>query len=232
MQYTRRIHPRSRSLKLTLSPSGEVIVTTPRFIPEFAVKQFVIQHKEWIETHRTQIEMKKKSLLNSEADTFLYFGQAYKTKIKLDHRKKVGVEVDEKNKTLIINPVAPNKKSAERALTRFLESALHEFVITAVENLTKNMNVEVQKITFRRQSTRWGSCSSLGNLNFNWQLVHAPEPVIRYVIVHELAHRVHMDHSTQFWKLVERFDPEFRKHRGWLKRHGMILQGYDVGNLL
>ncbi len=83
------------------------------------------------------------------------------------------------------------------------------------------MNTSINKITLRQQKTRWGSCSSAGNLNFNWRLVHYPPEVIDYVIIHELAHRTHMDHSSSFWQLVARYDPDHLKHRNWLKKHGV-----------
>ena len=85
------------------------------------------------------------------------------------------------------------------------------------------MDINFNSITLREQKTRWGSCSSKGNLNFNWRLVHYRPEIIDYVIIHELAHRTHMNHSAKFWQLVEKYDPEYRKHRGFLKRHGMAV---------
>jgi len=85
------------------------------------------------------------------------------------------------------------------------------------------MNTTYQNVTLKEQKTRWGSCSSKGNLNFNWRLVHFEPPIIDYVIVHELAHRTHMNHSADFWSLVATFDPEYRIKKGWLKRNGLSL---------
>jgi predicted metal-dependent hydrolase len=78
-------------------------------------------------------------------------------------------------------------------------------------------------ITIRNQRTRWGSCSGKGNLNFNCMLMLAPPRVIEYVIVHELCHRKHMDHSPAFWALVERHLPDWQERRGWLKQNGSAL---------
>ena len=85
------------------------------------------------------------------------------------------------------------------------------------------MQTSYNKITLRRQKTRWGSCSSKKNLNFNWQLVYFEPKIIDYVIIHELAHLTHMNHSKNFWQLVEKYDPEYKKHVGWLKRNGLNL---------
>jgi len=85
------------------------------------------------------------------------------------------------------------------------------------------MQVGYQKITIREQKTRWGSCSSKGNLNFNWRLVLAPEGVLNYVVVHELAHRREMNHSPRFWQIVADIMPDYRQYREWLRLFGECL---------
>lgn len=87
----------------------------------------------------------------------------------------------------------------------------------------QQMQVSYGTIAIREQKTRWGSCSSRGNLNFNWRLILAPEPVLDYVVVHELAHRKEMNHSTRFWGIVEEMMPDYRQYRGWLKQYGDCL---------
>ena len=79
------------------------------------------------------------------------------------------------------------------------------------------------RITIRDQKTRWGSCSGKGTLSFNWRLMLAPPAVLDYVVVHELCHLTHMDHSKAFWTLVESVCPDYRIHRKWLKEHGQEL---------
>ena len=87
------------------------------------------------------------------------------------------------------------------------------------------MNVTYGRITIRDQKTRWGSCSSRGNLNFNWRLLLMPEAVMDYVIVHELAHRREMNHSAAFWQIVETYLPDYRERRQWLKENGIRYSG-------
>lgn len=87
------------------------------------------------------------------------------------------------------------------------------------DELCPRLGVAYNRLTVRGAKTRWGSCSQKGNLNFNWKLMMAPEPVIDYVIIHELAHLKEMNHSKNFWKLVAEHCPKWRTHRKWLKSH-------------
>ena len=86
-----------------------------------------------------------------------------------------------------------------------------------IQYYAKIMGVTYGRITLREQKTRWGSCSSKGNLNFNWKLALMPDEILDYVVVHELAHRMEMNHSDKFWKIVENVLPDYRERRKWLK---------------
>ncbi len=78
-------------------------------------------------------------------------------------------------------------------------------------------------LTIRGQRTRWASCSPSGAMSFNWRLLLAPEPVVDYVVWHEVCHLDVMDHSPRFWNLVARHCPDHREHSAWLRRNGATL---------
>lgn len=82
------------------------------------------------------------------------------------------------------------------------------------------MGVSYGRISIRMQKTRWGSCNREGNLNFNCLLMMAPPRVLDYVVIHELSHRIEMNHSARFWAQVEKAMPDYRVPRKWLKEHG------------
>ena len=89
-----------------------------------------------------------------------------------------------------------------------------------VDRMARQMGLTYGRITIRRQKSRWGSCSAKGNLNFNCLLMLTPPEVRMYVVVHELCHRMEMNHSARFWNLVEQVLPDYRRQVAWLKQHG------------
>ncbi len=95
-----------------------------------------------------------------------------------------------------------------------------EYIPERVEHFAKIVGVDYERITIRNQKTRWGSCSSKGNLNFNCLLMLTPPEVIDYVVVHELCHRKEMNHSKAFWSEVEKVIPDYKRWVKWLKVEG------------
>ena len=106
---------------------------------------------------------------------------------------------------------------------RELAKQAAEVLPERVHYFAKSMGVTVNRITIRSQRTRWGSCSAQGNLNFNCLLMLCPVEVRDYVVIHELCHRKHLNHSADFWAEVERYCPNYRIHRKWLKDNGAVL---------
>lgn len=225
--YIHKKNSRSRSLKISVSGTGEVIVSTPPFTPRFLIDRFVQTHASWIEIEQRKVLQKKQFLVTPT--TVSLFGTTYTKKTLFSPTLPLGISLQ--GKTLLFNPTdSPYLSDPEKIetqyqknLTRFLKSTAASYILPRTQQLATNMSTSFGKITLREQKTRWGSCSSKGNLNFNWRLVHFLPAIIDYVIIHELAHRTHMNHSSQFWHLVAQFDPAYRTHQGWLQRNGLTL---------
>ncbi len=121
-----------------------------------------------------------------------------------------------KEKTADKEPIKPFtceeiEELAQRALT---------VIVPKVEAYATMIGVTYGKITVRNQVSRWGSCTAKGNLNFNCLLMLCPSYVLDYVIIHELCHRRHMNHSEAFWKTVELYCPEYKSAKAWLRENG------------
>ena len=113
--------------------------------------------------------------------------------------------------------------SVERLTTEQLKQLAEEakaYLPQRVRYYAGKMSVSYGRITIRNQRTRWGSCSGKGNLNFNCLLMLMPEAVIDYVVVHELCHRIEMNHSKRFWDQVARVLPDYRSQKDWLRQNG------------
>ena len=117
----------------------------------------------------------------------------------------------------------PGTEAAERRSERIETKGLKETITKRVSYFARLMGVSYRNITIREQKTRWGSCSSEKNLNFNWKLILAPPEVLDYVVVHELCHLKEMNHSKAFWDEVEKVMPEYETYKLWLKENGWRL---------
>lgn len=113
-----------------------------------------------------------------------------------------------------------------RRLTDYLKAEAKRILTDRAHHHAKALDRTPARITIRDTRSRWGSCSSNGNLSFSWRLILAPASVLDYVAAHEVAHLVEMNHSPRFWRLVERLVPDYKRHRAWLKRNGGTLHGY------
>lgn len=117
-------------------------------------------------------------------------------------------------------PSQKEKTPYERRLEAPYRQAAKEYIPKRVAYYAQLLGVTYATISIRDQKTRWGSCSSKGNLSFSWRLILAPPKVLDYVVVHELCHRKEMNHSPRFWVLVESMIPDYKTHRKWLKENG------------
>lgn len=126
--------------------------------------------------------------------------------------------------------IAKGRKAQQ--LPPFTDDEIKKLADEAIGDITERVKkyasligVTVNRITIRNQKTRWGSCSSKGNLNFNCLLMLCPENVRDYIVVHELCHRKEMNHSPNFWAQVEKIIPDYKMHQKWLKENGNMIIG-------
>lgn len=220
ISYIHKVHPLSRSVKLKVEADGQLYVITPKRFSSNMIESFILQNTAWIQQMQQKIKTLKVHQNND--DSVNVFGKKYAKVLTTDTSAKLGVQL-KGNQALIKLPSGqkPTKTAQETVINRFIKATAEKYIVPRTHQLAEIMQVTFGRITMREQKSRWGSCSSHGNLNFNWRLVHYPTAIIDYVIIHELAHRQEMNHSAAFWSIVRRYDPAFLQHRGWLKRHGL-----------
>jgi predicted metal-dependent hydrolase len=115
---------------------------------------------------------------------------------------------------------AKRVETCKKVLQNWYKRQLTEYLNQQLDLMATTIGVDFGEVKVRSYKRRWGSCSSTGVLSFNLLLAMAPTFVVDYVMIHELCHRVHMNHSAPFWALVRRFCPEFELAKQWLKDNG------------
>lgn len=110
-----------------------------------------------------------------------------------------------------------------RRVEAFLKLGARDALSTACDGYSAQIGREYGRLTLRDVRSRWGSCTTEGNLMFSWRLIMAPPEILNYVAAHEVAHLAEMNHAPAFWEIVRTLDPNFKEHRHWLRENGAQL---------
>lgn len=200
----RLIRSARKTVAIQINRTGEVTVRAPRQCPQSFIDAFITEKTPWIQRKLQEVRQREMERARDAAD-------------------RESGKTDAPGGCL--RPLTPAEEQVFRARAA-------EIFGRKVAYYAARMGVTYQRITIRDQKTRWGSCSSKGNLNFNWRLLLAPVPVLDYVIVHELAHRREMNHSKRFWDIVGETMPDYETHRRWLRDHGDSLMRKAVSDFI
>lgn len=208
-----RRHAQARRLVLRLNSCGTgVIVTVPNGISRRRALEFAERSQTWI---AQQIE-KHGGLIRLEPGQVIPLrGVAHE--IRHAETRRGVVSVDDACGHI---HVPGDPAHATRRLLEFLKAKAREDLTLASRRYAALMDVSFRRIIIRDQKSRWGSCSSAGELSYSWRLILTPGYVLDYVAAHEVAHLRHLDHSPRFWRLVLTHCPDVGKARTWLRKHG------------
>ncbi|MGH1428250.1 MAG: M48 family metallopeptidase, partial [Arenicella sp.] len=165
----------------------------------------------------------KREYINGE--TWLLFGQHITLKIDSAHTSSTQFIAETQELRITVGSRVRNTQQfIKKKVETWYKEIATEYLNTTLPTLAEAMNVQYQSINIRDYKARWGSCSASANLSFNWRIFMAPAPVIDSVIVHELAHITHFNHSKKFWDLVYLHCPDYQKQHAWLKENQYLLQ--------
>ncbi len=211
-----RASKRARRLSLRVSRlDGRVTLTAPHGANKDEAIQFAKERLDWIRGHLAQTAPSEVPGIGS---TLPFRGQS--VTLARGQARVVKVAGDR----MLLPPQSPDR-DAIRA-EAFLKEAARAALVAASDTYAAKVGRDYGRITLRDTRSRWGSCSSRGNLSYSWRLIMAPPEVLDYVAAHEVAHLVHMDHSRAFWAQVEAIFPGYQAPRKWLKDHGADLHRY------
>lgn len=214
---------RSQRVRILADQKKGIVVVLPESAHERDAHKFVELQSDWVFRHWRRHERLKQMhgdhlLPLGERPEVWYLGKTYRIQVE-QYKGRPSVHFD--GEKVVIQCF--DNKDADRLLNRWYTQQARAVIATSLLQYTEKMKVKYQDFVLKDQKTRWGSCSSLGNLYFNWRLIKAPKEVLDYVVVHELAHIKEMNHSDRFWRIVVEYSKDYKKHTKWLKDNAFLL---------
>ncbi len=212
---------------ISVHPERGVVIRAPFWMPSFAIQRFIDEKTAWIIQALAKSKPSRPEKEYKEGEGHLYFGQEYPLRINLvDTPVRTSAELSEDSILITIY----RGHGGEKKNLEIKEGLLRWYVETGIAVITEKVNlysgkigVDYSRIDIKKVSSIWGSCSPSNRLCFNRKLIMAPHDVVDYVVIHEVCHLVHRNHSSRFWGMVAKFDPKYREHRRWLFRNHLLL---------
>ncbi len=214
---------RRRSVALQIR-HGQLAVLAPYYVDKLQIDQFVALKQQWINNH-----LQRQAVLHSVPDYLAlqqlpFLDEQLQLKIVPDHHNAASRDAMTLWVQLSRRVKAENHRTKTIQLLQFwYQQQAQNWFNQRVSYWQQLMGVTVSGVEIKNWKQKWGSCSASGVVSFNWRLMLAPSWVADYVVVHELAHRQHMDHSPAFWQFLARFCPLAKEARAWFVQHQHIL---------
>ncbi len=218
MDYSIRRSTRARHVWLRLSASGELVVVLPQDYSERRVPELVERHRAWLERTASRLEAKR-TALESKASAPLpdvvelsAVGESWMVEYRPTSSSRV-TATEQPGQRLILSGDKASRDACRDALLRWLRGRAKAVLEPWLRELALETGFTAGPVVVRSQRTRWASCSRQGAVSLNVRLLFITPELVRHVMLHELCHTVRMDHSKQFWGLLEKHDPDWQSHR-------------------
>jgi predicted metal-dependent hydrolase len=214
------VYSNRKTLAISVERDRSVVVRAPRDTSAEAIARVVENKKLWLwqkmgHTQKTQALRRSRELVSGTS--LLYLGQ----ELRLDFVPEAfkGVRLEE-----AIRLSRDSQPQAREVLRAWYREEARRHILPKAKYFAAHLGAHPNRILISEMRFRWGSCSPSGNLNFNWRLVKAPVPVLEYVVVHELAHLLELNHTPEFWNILRVQCPHYDHSKTWLKEHGHLLE--------
>ncbi|HVA66232.1 MAG TPA: SprT family zinc-dependent metalloprotease [Elusimicrobiota bacterium] len=229
LQYEVRLTARRKTIALQVHRNGLVEVRAPRFIKRTELHRFVGKRAEWIlekQAYFADLAKKFPPREFKNGESFPLLGRSYRLKVE----RRPGLPrpicklAGRRLKVLVNGQVGDElRQDIRRALRDWYAKLTQEKTQASVRKHTQALAVAPKTLKVVEQTRRWASCSRAGDIRFNWRLSMMPNPVLEYVVVHELCHLKNHDHSAKFWAMLKSILPDYEKRQRWLRQYGAAL---------
>ena len=189
------------------------VLSVPKFCTRRKAINFVNDHLGWIMTELAKLPQMKKF---ENGDKFLLFGKM----VEISHQEKARCGVRLEGDKLLVSGGA---EFLHRRVKDYIKKEAQKIFYAESQRLAERIGKKIIGVSIKDTKSRWGSCSSLNHINYNWRIALAPDYVIAYLLAHEVAHLAHQDHSKNFWDCVNFLNPNWKTGHDWLKKHGKSL---------
>ena len=213
------IRSNRKTLSLSINENSDLVVRAPHRVSDDEIQKFISEKSAWIDKKQRLIKARLKDNLNQYSSLqCLYLGSLYP--LKIDNNSVEPISFDGQEFTI----ANVNRDTINLPLKSWYKKRFIEVALPRLSYFSDKHKLKVNQVRVKEQKTLWGSCSSKNNINLNYLLIMAPMKVIDYVIVHELVHTTHKNHSAKFWQKVETIMPNYKDARYWLKENGHQLR--------
>ena len=213
------IRSNRKTLSLSINENADLVVRAPRRVSDYEIQKFISEKSDWIDKKQRLIKARLKDSENHHSNLrCLYLGSLYPLKIDNNNVKPISFN----GHMFTIADI--NREEISLPLKSWYKKRFIEVALPRLSYFSEKHKLKVNQVRVKEQKTLWGSCSSKNNINLNYLLIMAPMKVIDYVIVHELVHTIHKNHSAKFWQKVETIMPNYKDARYWLKENGHQLR--------
>lgn len=217
------IRQKRKSISITLDEDYNIIIKAPHYVGKKQIEDMIEKNKERIE--QTITRRKQKASQNDwvQNKKILYLGE-YRD-ICILEATSGNARVEYKDDVFYFyRPCGEGDECIRPLLEAYLREETQVLLAALTQKYTSIVGVTCNKVTIRKQKTRWGSCSSKGNLSYNIKLICAALSCIEYVVLHEVMHLRHFDHSQAFWRDIEKIMPNYKEKKEYLKKYGQYFE--------
>ena len=210
----------NRRKSASISLQGNLVrFTVPKSLSEERIKELINKRSDWIKNKLKEQSLKPlfKPKEYVSGETFTYLGRNYRLKVIESESPSIKL-IDGRLVAHIANKDKNKQDSVKKLLEGWYKIHAEEKLVEKTVRLSKIVGVIPETISIKNYKSRWGSCSSKGDITYNWRIILTPHHIIDYVVIHELCHMLEHNHSPKYWRHVEHHIPNWRDCRDWLKR--------------
>jgi predicted metal-dependent hydrolase len=222
--------PTAKKLRIKIGPNG-VVVVLPEGRDDREATAFISSQRAWVAEQLARIRqldvLRRPSAQNDEH--ILFRGDTVAVRVVRSQTWPAPNKVAIVRDTITVTCKSGGKTAPASSLENWLRKQARERIEQHISEVGKRLKRTPNRIYVMGQRTKWGNCSALGNLSFNWRLVMAPDFVLRYIVTHEMVHLAVPDHSRKFWLTVQSLCPETERARQWLVANGQRIQLMEPG---